>query len=195
MKVVLVDHAGADLIASDLGNANNRYAISVKSHTLNIKVNEEKINIESKLYNFDEHNIKQLKNFAENFNLKPVVSIVIAQPEIPQEHSFWQKKLERNADKYCERHDNLVIDVFTFLLDDAFEMIKEGKDYCTPKYSSPGGFNFKFENKYFEELLADKHIDHTRLSFDKLSYMRLLDPENPMDINAEDECPWGDNEE
>ena len=38
MKVALVDHAGADLIASDLGNKENRYAISVKSHTLNIKI-------------------------------------------------------------------------------------------------------------------------------------------------------------
>ena len=86
MKVAFVDHAGADLIASDLGNKENRYAISVKSHTLNIKISENDVNVESKLYNFDEHNIKQLKSFAENFALKPVVSIVIVQPEIPQDH-------------------------------------------------------------------------------------------------------------
>lgn len=96
MKVALVDHAGADLIASDLGNKDNRYAISVKSHTLNIKISENNVNIESKLYNFDEHNIKQLKSFAENFSLEPVVSIVIVQPQIPQDHPYWKTKLEKS---------------------------------------------------------------------------------------------------
>lgn len=83
-------------VASDLGNKENRYAISVKSHTLNIKISENDVNVESKLYNFDEHNIKQLKSFAENFALKPVVSIVIVQPEIPQDHPCWKAKLEKN---------------------------------------------------------------------------------------------------
>lgn len=77
MKVTFADHAGADLIASDLGDQNNRYAISVKSHTLNVKTTENNINIESKLYNFDDHNIRELKNFSNNFDLKPVVSLVI----------------------------------------------------------------------------------------------------------------------
>lgn len=190
MKVALVDHAGADIIASDLGNKNNRYAISVKSHTLNIKINDNEIKIESKLFNFDEHNIKELRAFAENFDLKPVVSIVIVQPEIPQDHPYWIAKLEKSKNKYFEKHDKLVIDTFTFLLDDAEEMIKEGKRYCTYKNSSPGGFNFKFENLYFEELLADKRIDHTRLSFDTLDYLRLWNIKNPMDINAEDNLFW-----
>lgn len=191
MKVALVDHAGADLIASDLGNKNNRYAISVKSHTLNIKISDSKVEVESKLYNFDEHNIKELKNFAGNFDLKPVVSIVIVQPEVPQEHPDWKKRLEKNKSKYFEKHDKLVLDTFTFLLADAEEMIKEGKRYCTPQKSSPGGFNFKFENLYFEEMLADKRIDHTRLSFDTIDYLRLWDINNPMDVNAEDEFLWG----
>ena len=195
MKVALVDHAGADLIASDLGNKNNRYAISVKSHTLNVKISENKVSVESKLYNFDEHNIRQLKNFAENFSLQPVVSIVIVQPAIPQEHPYWKAKLEkykRNEGKYFEKHDKLVIDVFTFLLEDAEKMMNEGKRYCTPKNTNPGGFNFKFENLYFEELIADKRIDHTRLSFDSIDYMRLWDVENPMDLNAAEELSWED---
>ena len=95
MKVALVDHAGADLIASDLGNKNNRYAISVKSHTLNIAIDNTKIESESKLYNFDQHNIDELRSFAKSFDLKPVVSFVIAQPEIPQDHPEWQKKISK----------------------------------------------------------------------------------------------------
>lgn len=192
MKVALVDHAGADLIASDLGNKNNRYAISVKSHTLNIKISKDKIDIESKLYNFDKHNIEQLKNFAENFALEPVVSIVIVQPEVPQDHPDWKKRMckyEKNG-KYFEKHDKLVIDVFTFLLKDALNMINEGKCYCTSKLDSPGGFNFKFENKYFEKLLADERIDHTRLSFDSLDHLRLWDVDNPMNLSAKDELSW-----
>lgn len=186
MKVALVDHAGADLIASDLGNRDNRYAISVKSHTLNIQITEETINVESKLFNFDEHNIKQLQDFAENFALKPAISIVIVQPEIPQDHPFWKAKSEKykKNGKYFEKHDKLVIDVFTFLLKDAQNMIKEGKKYCTSNSKNPGGFNFKFENQYFEELLSDKRIDHTRLSFDSIEYTRLWDIDHPMDLNA-----------
>lgn len=197
MKVALVDHAGADLIASDLGNKDNRYAISVKSHTLNIKISENNVNIESKLYNFDEHNIKQLKSFAENFSLEPVVSIVIVQPQIPQGHPYWKTKLEKSKKskgKYFEKHDKLVIDVFTFLLKDAEKMMNEGRRYCTPKNTKPGGFNFKFENLYFAELLADKRIDHTRLSFDSIEYMRLWDVENPMDLDATEELSWEDYE-
>ena len=190
MKVALVDHAGADLIASDLGNKNNRYAISVKSHTLNIKVEEEKIGIESKLYNFDAHNIEQLKNFAENFSLEPVVSIVIVQPEIPQDHPVWREKLKNNKNEYFEKHDKLVIDVFTFLLKDAEDMIKEGKRYCTPRKGAPGGFNFKFENAYFKDVLADKRIDHTRLSFNTIEYKRVWDAENPMDLSSPEELNW-----
>lgn len=197
MKVALVDHAGADLIASDLGNKDNRYAISVKSHTLNIKISENNVNIESKLYNFDEHSIKQLKSFAENFSLEPVVSIVIVQPQIPQDHPYWKTKLEKSKKskgKYFEKHDKLVIDVFTFLLKDAEKMMNEGRRYCTPKNTKPGGFNFKFENLYFAELLADKRIDHTRLSFDSIEYMRLWDVENPIDLDATEELSWEDYE-
>ena len=61
-------YAGADLIASDLGNKNNRYAISVKSYTLNIRISKDKIDIESKLYNFDKHNIEIIKiHFFDEF--------------------------------------------------------------------------------------------------------------------------------
>jgi|GEM_PF-911274 hypothetical protein len=196
IKVALVDHAGADLIASDLENKNNRYAISVKSHTLNINVNENNVSTESKLYNFGDHNIRQLKNFAENFELEPVVSIVIVQPEIPQDNPYWKIKSEKhkNKEKYFEKHDKLVIDIFTFLLSDAEKMIEEGRRYCTHKTTNPGGFNFKFENLYFEELLADKRIDHTRMSFDSIKYERLWDIEHPMESNAKEELSWEDYE-
>ena len=167
MKVALVDHAGADLIASDLGNKENRYAISVKSHTLNIKISENDVNVESKLYNFDEHNIKQLKSFAENFALKPVVSIVIVQPEIPQDHPCWKAKLEKNKNNYFEKHDKLVIDVFTFLLKDAEKMMNEGRRYCTPKNTSP--------------TVLYNQLNQNSTSYDQFFYQQVI----PQNINFE----------
>ena len=64
----------------------------------------------------------------------------------------------------------------------------EGERYCTPQNAYPGGFNFKFENPYFEELLSDKRIDHTRLSFDSIEHMRKWDADNPMDLNVKGEA-------
>ena len=73
-------------------------------------------------------------------------------------------------------------------------MIEEGRKYCTRKTTNPRGFNFKFENSYFEELLADKRIDHTRMSFDSIKYERLWDIEHPMESNAKEELSWEDYE-
>lgn len=73
-------------------------------------------------------------------------------------------------------------------------MIEEGKWYCTKRDKNPGGFNFKFENMYLEEVCKDPRIDHTRLSFDVLDDERRWDISHPMNSNAEDICPWGNDE-
>lgn len=187
MKVALVDHAGADLIASDLGNKANRYAISVKSHSLNVSVNNGKVDMESKCYTFDEHNVTELWNFARNFDLQPALSMVIVQPIVGPQYADWAEKKEKakKSGKYFEQHEQLVIDVFTFLLEDADQMMAEGKPYITKnKNQSVGGFNFNFANRYFEELTADKRIDHVRLRFDPFSDVREWDRQHPMDRNA-----------
>lgn len=93
MKVALVDHAGADLIASDLGKQHNRYAISVKSHQLNVVFDEKhRVVLESKLYNFNAKNIKLLKEFSENFDLKPTVALVMVEPLVAQDNENWQTR-------------------------------------------------------------------------------------------------------
>ena len=81
--------------------------------------------------------------------------------------------------------EQLVIDVFTFLLEDADQMMAEGKPYITKnKNQSVGGFNFNFANRYFKELTAEKRIDHVRLRFDPFSDVREWDCQHPMDRNA-----------
>lgn len=173
MKVALVDHAGADIIASDL-RSNKRYAISVKSHTLALNINDEKIKLESKVFTFNQKNIEHLRAFSDSFQLEPTVSIVIVQPSIPQMHPDWQKRLQKNKGNYFESHEKQVIDVFIFLLDSAIEIANEGKPYFT-KNIREGGFNFKFENSYFNDLITDPRIDHTRLSFDSLKESQIWD--------------------
>lgn len=186
MKVALVDHAGADLIASDLDHPENRYAISVKSHAVGVRTGEDgKIIMESKSFPFDDHNVKELSNFANGFKLEKVISMVIVQPVVDQTNRNWIERREKAAKdkKYFEPHEQLVVDVFTFLLEDAKKMMEEGKRYIT-KNKRVGGFNFNFENAYFEELTKDERIDHVRLRFDPFSDVREWDPQHPMDRNA-----------
>lgn len=186
MKVALVDHAGADLIASDLGHPENRYAISVKSHAVGVKTADDgRIIMESKSFPFDGHNVEELTAFADGFALEKVISMVIVQPIVDQTNSNWNARKKKAADdnRYFEPHERLVIDVFTFLLDDAQKMMDEGKRYITQN-KRVGGFNFNFENAYFDELTNDKRIDHVRLRFDPFSDVREWDRQHPMDRNA-----------
>ena len=185
MKVALVDHAGADIIASDLNNKNNRYAISVKSHAVGVKISNGKVMMESKAYPFDGHNVDELSKFADAFALRPAVSMVIVQPIVDQSCDDWniRKRRAENAKTYFEPHEQLVIDVFTFSLEDAQTIINESKPYITAN-KRYGGFNFKFENRYFNELTHDKRIDHVRLRFDPFSNIREWDQQHPMNTNA-----------
>ena len=68
MKVALIDHVGADLIATKLKDTSVRYAISVKGRNIPIS--------ESKSYNFSEDNIIKLRQTAEDFGMVPAVSFV-----------------------------------------------------------------------------------------------------------------------
>lgn len=68
MKVALIDHVGADLIATKLEDTSMRYAISVKGR--NIPESE------SKSFNFSQDNISKLEQTAKEFGMVPAVSFV-----------------------------------------------------------------------------------------------------------------------
>lgn len=68
MSVALIDHVGADVIASDRSNSSIRYAISVKGR--NIPTTE------SKSFNFSQGNIDKLTETANVFGMIPAVSFV-----------------------------------------------------------------------------------------------------------------------
>ena len=68
MSVALIDHVGADIIASKRDDISVRYAISVKGR--NIPPTE------SKSFNFSQGNIDKLTETAKTFGMVPAVSFV-----------------------------------------------------------------------------------------------------------------------
>ena len=68
MSVALIDHVGADVIASDRTDNSIRYAISVKGRNIP--------ETESKSFNFSQGNIEKLTETANVFGMIPAVSFV-----------------------------------------------------------------------------------------------------------------------
>lgn len=67
MRVALVDHIGADIIANRK-NSKEIIAISVKGRNFPDK--------ESKSYTFDKHNIEMLNDFSRSFGMVPCIAFV-----------------------------------------------------------------------------------------------------------------------
>jgi len=67
MSVALIDHVGADIIASD--RAERRYAISVKGRNIP--------DTESKGFSFEKRDMEKLEETANNFGMEPAVAFVI----------------------------------------------------------------------------------------------------------------------
>lgn len=68
MSVALIDHVGADVIATKRDAPDMRYAVSVKGRNIPID--------ESKSFVFSGDNIKKLTDTANNFGMIPAVSFV-----------------------------------------------------------------------------------------------------------------------
>jgi len=67
-RVALVDHEGADLIATDRVEDGKKYAISVKSR---------RFKKDDPSFVFDENNQKKLRTFAKEFDMIPAVAFVL----------------------------------------------------------------------------------------------------------------------
>lgn len=68
MSVALIDHVGADVIATKRRDTSVRYAISVKGRNIPLS--------ESKGFNFSQGNIDKLTETANTFGMVPAVSFV-----------------------------------------------------------------------------------------------------------------------
>lgn len=68
MSVALIDHVGADILATDREDKEKRYAVSVKGRNFPAE--------ESKSFNFSTGNIEKLTETAQTFGMIPAVAFV-----------------------------------------------------------------------------------------------------------------------
>jgi hypothetical protein len=147
MSVALIDHVGADVIATDRNNINKRYAISVKGRNFPKS--------ESKSFNFSQGNIDKLVDTATNFGMESAVAFVFVD----------------------EQEDDKKIRIFTMTLetlqnlceDDTAEFVQYANDGITFKYTEGK------TKHHLSEIKKYKCIDYTELVFsclsDKLSFL------------------------
>ena len=145
MKVALVDHVGADIIATDIQAPNNKYAISVKSRILGMD--------ESKSLIFDHSNQEKLKEFSNSFNLIATVAFVICDFEF------------KNFDIFI-----MTLDYLKQASKDKNIGFAAGRDDINFKI----GLNRKGE-KYIDEIKGCQSIDYTHLCIDEVNKKRLWD--------------------
>lgn len=87
MSVALIDHVGADVIASNRNDNSIRYAISVKGRNIP--------KTESKSFNFSQGNIDKLTETANVFGMIPAVSFVfVDEMEGPKKIRMFVAELE-----------------------------------------------------------------------------------------------------
>ena len=139
MSVAIIDHVGADIIASRRDDVVKRYAISVKGR--NFPENE------SKSYNFSQDNIDKLIETSKVFDMIPAVAFVFV------DNMEGARKIR----------------MFVITLEDMMNMCKDetpflnfAKDGITFKYTE----GKKVHN--LTEIKANKKIDYTELEFTQL---------------------------
>lgn len=132
MSVALVDHVGADIIATNKKNK-EIYAISVKGRNFP--------NTESYSFNFDNHNVEKLEEFARNFNMIPAIAFVFCDDmEKDEKIRIFIITLE-NFKKIAKREDT--------------KFITEAKSGYDIKYTQGS------KVKHLEAIKNEKDIDYT----------------------------------
>lgn len=141
MRVALVDHIGADIIASD-PDTNERYAISVKGR--HFPANE------NKGFNFGQHDIEMLRDFADSFALIPVVAFVFA------DEMEGEKKIRILAVRLDTMETLAADDRCTFTI------------HTTQKRSGAGihiNYGISTRHNYLGEIRECGHFDYTEMVF------------------------------
>ena len=142
-RVALVDHVGADIIAT-VPDSSARYAISVKGRNFPAS--------ESKGFNFSQHDIDMLRDFAASFELIPAVAFVFADDMDGKEK----------------------VRVFVVCLDDMERLAAD--DECSFFYTvdsrTTDGLGIRYARTSKYDRLADIRacgtVDYTELTFDVL---------------------------
>ncbi len=130
MSVALIDHVGADVIATKRKNTSVRYAISVKGR--NIPPSE------SKSFNFSQNNINKLTETARIFGMIPAVSFVfVDEMEGRKKIRMFVAKLE---------------DILQMSKDSEIGFLNEANDGVTMRYTESKGIHWLSEIKACREI-------------------------------------------
>lgn len=137
MSVALIDHVGADVIATDRENLAKRYAISVKGRNFP--------KTESKSFNFSQGNIEKLKSTAETFGMEAAAAFVFVDEQEEQKKIRMFIVTLKDLLKLCD--------------DDAVEFVQYANDGITFKYTES---RYKHHLSAIKNCLC---IDYTELSY------------------------------
>lgn len=141
MSVALIDHVGADVIASTRNGENVRYAISVKGRNFPVT--------ESKSFNLSQSNIDKLQDTSNIFGMIPAVAFVFVDDmEEGKKIRIFVMTLE-NMLKMCE--------------DPSVTYLNFAMDGITFKYTQGRSVH------YLDEIRKNPEIDYSELQFSVLS--------------------------
>lgn len=141
MRVALVDHIGADIIATKI-DEEKKYAISVKGRNFP--------KTESKSLLFDLHNVEMLEDFASSFDMIPTIAFVFVD-EMEQDVKIRIFILKLDTLKKLAKDKDI-----------DFVSVSESE-------RSGKGYIFKYTvNKYLEKIKERLDIDYTELTFSSL---------------------------
>lgn len=157
-KVAHVDHAGADLIASDATHRDAQYAISVKARNLSKG--------ESKSFGLTVKDESHLREFSHAFGLVPAVAWLITDPRLSAVYQQIGGKPEPwlTGVSSPEPIDCAYQPIHTFI---------HTLDYAKKQAASPESmvftegagntFRFRVSRRRAHEAFSDSNIDHTMI--------------------------------
>lgn len=163
-SVALVDHEGADLIASD--KKGNNYAISVKTYQIGPNENETKV--------FENKDQNKLCVFGKDFNLIPAVAMII----IPKDFAFIDVYLMTLAgfNKLANKDENNVET-------NAIKKVQKGLQINNYSLGTGKFPKHSDKNGYLKYLHSNELIEHVRLDVqNRQSFRKGLVPDKEANI-------------
>ena len=146
MSVALIDHVGADVIASKRSDTSVRYAISVKGRNFP--------STESKSFNFTQNNIDKLTETAQTFGMIPAVSFVFVD--------------DMEGDRKIRMFVAKLSDLLLMSTDEQIQYINSASDGLTIKYTES-----RFKH-WLSEIKVSEKIAYYELQFNELDNCILL---------------------
>lgn len=135
MRAYAINTVGVDVVLQEIGNKNNKYAVSIKTFSKKIKDG----------YEFEAKNVEHLKEYSSKWRMTPLVSLVFIIYNGDKSRTIYNINMKLD---YIERK----------AVDNNIRWIK-----CCKGKKNLGGYRFKWDKKLLEELKNDKDIVFTKM--------------------------------